>query len=471
MNDHTAVAPSIGRNIAAILAGLSYDDLRDDVVRTTKLFTLDTLGVIAGAAKAPGMAELVSALTAWESSGKATLLLNSSTVNPVTAALANGAAAHSLDFDDQHDPARVHVFCVVLPAVLAAIEAQDEPTTGRQFITAVTLGVELFCRLGLACYNSLGKGWHPTTALGSIAAAAAAAKVFGLDAERTLHAMGLAFVQLSGTTQFIADGALAKRIGPGFASRSGLLAAHLAANGITGPWRFLEGEAGLFQLYERGEVRSEILTNGLGTDWRMRDLSMKPYPCCRCVHTTIQLALDVRAQGINGDDITSGTIELSEVNTKIVGANFDRGHPNPVVHAQFNAAYAFAAALTDGKVEIATFAPNRIRAADVAFATLVQTVAAADIESTAIAPARVRLHLRDGRIIAEERRAMKGSPDEPMSEAEVFAKFRSCVQWGFDADDSRIAALQQALMQLDGLGDAREIVHLFLRCRPGALAA
>ena len=87
-------------------------------------------------------------------------------------------------------------------------------------------GVELFCRLGLACYNSLGKGWHPTTALGSMAAAATAGHIFGLDADRMVHALGLAFVQMSGTTQFIADGALAKRMGPGFAARSGVMAAH-----------------------------------------------------------------------------------------------------------------------------------------------------------------------------------------------------------------------------------------------------
>ncbi len=221
------------------------------------------------------------------------------------------------------------MFCVVLPAVLAAIEARDKPTTGRNSSPPSRSGVELFCRLGLACYNSLGKGWHPTTALGSISAAAAAAKVFGLDAERTLHAMALAFVQLSGTTQFIADGALAKRIGPGFAARSGVLAAHLAANGITGPWRFLEGEAGLFKLHERGEVKPEILTDGLGESWHVRDLSMKPYPCCRCVHTTIQLALELRARGITGDDIVGGTIELGEVNRKIVGAPFDGAPSQP----------------------------------------------------------------------------------------------------------------------------------------------
>ena len=209
MTSRSNTIPSIGHEIAAIVAGLSYDDLPDDVVRTVKLFTLDTLGVIAGAAHAPGMSELLKALMAWESDGKATLLLNGARANPVTAALANAAAAHSLDFDDQHDSVRVHAFCVILPAVLAAVEAEERRVSGREFIAAVAIGVELFCRLGLACYNSLGKGWHPTTALGNIAAAAATAQVFQLSAEQALHAMALGFVQLSGTTQFIADGALA----------------------------------------------------------------------------------------------------------------------------------------------------------------------------------------------------------------------------------------------------------------------
>ncbi|MGQ4274669.1 MmgE/PrpD family protein [Terrihabitans sp. B22-R8] len=459
-----------GREIAAAISALRYEDLPEDVARIVKLFTVDTLGVIGGAARAPGMQELLRALTAWEDGGRATLLLNGARVNPATAALANGAAAHSLDFDDQHDPARVHVFCVVLPAVLAAIEGEERTVSGREAITAIAIGVELFCRLGLACYNSLGKGWHPTTALGTISAAAAAASIYGLDEEETLNALALAFVQLSGTTQFIADGALAKRVGPGFAARSGVLAAQLARNGITGPARFLEGQAGLFNLHERGEVRPEILVDGLGRDWHVRDLSMKPFPCCRCTHTAIQLALELRAQGLSADDVAGGTIELGEVNRKIVGANFDRAHPTPVVHAQFNAAYAFAAALRDGAVTIQTFQPARIQADDVAFASTIRTIAAADYPETAIAPARVSITTKDGRELKLERLTMKGAPDEPMSEAEVFAKFRSCLEWGFGAEPDGIESLQAAVMDLDGVADARELVRLFREAGRGRAA-
>src|SRR6202035_2745911 len=121
-----------------------------------------------------------------------------------------------------------------------------------------------FCRLGLATYNSLGKGWHPTSTLGNFAAAVAAGKIFALDAERFTNALGLAFLQLGGTTQSIADGVLGKRLGPGFAARNGLWAAHLAKFELTGPWRFLEGDAGLFALHERGEVNPALLLDGLG---------------------------------------------------------------------------------------------------------------------------------------------------------------------------------------------------------------
>lgn len=466
----TSTAPSIGREIAKTLAAIGYDDIPADVVEIVKLFTLDTLGVIGGARRAPGMTELLAALTEWETAGKSTLLLNGRMANPATAALANGAAAHSLDFDDQHDQARIHAFCVILPAVLSAIEAKGD-VSGREAITALTVGVEVFCRIGLACHNSLGKGWHPTTALGSISAAAACAKVFGLDAEKTMHAMALAFVQLSGTTQFIADGALAKRIGPGFAARSGLLAAQMASHGVTGPYRYLDGKAGLFELYERGEVSPEMLTEGLGETWRIRELSMKPYPCCRCTHTVIQLALDVRAEGVKPEDIESGVIEIGKVNRQIVGSRFDQSHPNPVVHAQFNAAYAFAAALVDGKVDISTFTPDRIRSADVAFASILDSADAADMDPTAVPPARIRLQLKSGRSVELTRWTMKGAPNDPMSFGETVAKFRSCLRWGMDADEASMKGLEDAVMSLDALVDASLLIRLFRGCERERQAA
>lgn len=464
MMNETSLPVSLGADLARALAALRFDDLGTEVVRTVKYFVLDTLGVIGGAARAPGMAELLGAVTDLESGGSARLLLNGGRASPVTAALANGAAAHALDFDDQHDPARVHAFCVVLPAVLATLPSARR-VDGKALLAALAVGVEAFCRLGLVCHNSLGKGWHPTTALGTLAAAAASSKLMDLDARETLHALGLAFVQMGGTTQFIADGALAKRLGPGFAARSGVLAAHLARRGITGPWRFLDGQAGLFKLYERDEVEPGLLLDDWAARWRLLELSMKPYPCCRCTHTVIQLALALREQGIRAEDIDGGVIELGRVNRQIVGAPFERDHPNPVVHAQFNAAYAFATAMVDGQVGIESFTAERVRRSSTAWAVRLRVVEAPDIPPTAVPPARVTLTLRSGQEVSLDRWTMKGAPDDAMSEDEIFAKFRAAMAWGLRSSPASLDALEGMVLDLEHQPDASLLVDRFLDCR------
>src|SRR6187551_886211 len=257
------------------LAAWRYADLPAAIVHQLKLFLLDTLGVIGGAAHAPGIAELNSRLFKWESTGSATGLIGKRRYSPPTAALANGAAAHALDFDDQHDPARVHTNCVVLPALLAT--AQDaHPITGKDFLLAYAISAELHARLGLACYNSIGKGWHPTMVFGTVAASLGAARLLKLNPEGMRDALGMAFHQTSGSAQSMRDGVVSKRLGAGFAARAAVLGAFLAADGLTGTRRTLEGNAGLFALYERGEVKHEILTEGLGTDWRTPEYSFKP---------------------------------------------------------------------------------------------------------------------------------------------------------------------------------------------------
>ena len=188
------------RALCANIAGWTYDMLPAPVVRTVKALILDTLGVIGGAAQAPGIAELNTRLSRWEKTGAATGLIGKRRYSPPTAAMANGAAAHALDFDDQHDPARVHTSCVVLPALLASAEDIGN-ISGQDFILAYAIGAELHARLGLACYNSLGKGWHPTMIFGTVAAGLAAGKLLKLDASGLANALGMAFHQASGSAQ------------------------------------------------------------------------------------------------------------------------------------------------------------------------------------------------------------------------------------------------------------------------------
>jgi len=445
------------RALCNTIAGWTYDMLPVPVIRSVKALILDTLGVIGGAANAPGIPELNTRLSRWEKTGSATGLIGNCRYSPPTAAMANGAAAHALDFDDQHDPARVHASAVVLPTLLAAAEdlaAEGRPVSGKDYILGYAIAAELDARLGLVCYNSLGKGWHPTMLLGIVSAAVGAAKMMGLDAGGIANALGMAFHQAGGSAQSMRDGVLSKRLGPGFAARSAVTGVFLAADGLTSTRATLEGNAGLFALHERNEVKPALLTDGLGSDWRVAEYSFKPYPCCRCNHTPIGIGIELHQQGIRPADVAAIEIGMGNVNWITVGAPYDPTR-NDVVHAQFNTAYSFARAFADGKVDLRSYQKPAITDPRIAaISNITQVVDDPAINATAIEPARVKLTLTDGKVVELKRDTIKGSPQDPMSDAEMRAKVHGCLEFGLGATASDVDRLADAVAALENAGNA-----------------
>ena len=439
------------------IAQWRYESLPRAVIDTLKTFLLDEVGVIAGAARAPGIAQLNARLSRWETTGSATGLIGMRRYSPPSAALANAAAGHALDYDDQHDPARVHTNCVVFPALLAAAEDAG-PINGRDFLLAHAVGAEIHARLGLACYNSLGKGWHPTMTFGTLAAALAAGRLLKLDAAGLRHALGIAYHQTSGSAQSMREGVLTKRLGAGFAARGAVLGAFLAADGISGTHHTLEGSAGLFALYERGEVDPGRLFAGLGQEWRIPEYSLKPYPCCRCNHTAIEIGIGLHDEGIRSEDVTAIEIGMGHVNWLTVGAPYD-AQRDDVVHAQFNAAYGFARALHDGKVDLASYTRPAITAPKIAaLAAKTRVVDDPSIAGTAIEPARVRVTLAGGRIIEKRSEIIKGSAQNPLTEAERMAKFYDCLAFGVDAPKAAADRLAEVLLNVERESNAASAI-------------
>jgi 2-methylcitrate dehydratase PrpD len=435
------------------IARLRHQDLPAEVVAKLKTLILDALGVIGGAARAEGIPVLNARLARWETQGSASGLIGRRRYSPPTAALANGAACHALDFDDQHDPARVHTNCVTLPALLATAE-DGASVSGREFLLAYAISAELHARFGLAAWDSLGKGWHPTMVFGALAAALGAGRLLGLDAAGLNNALGLAFHQASGSAQSMRDGVLSKRLGAGFAARAAVLAAALAADGLTGTRRTLEGSAGLVSLYERGEFDAGLLFDGLGTRWRILEYSLKPYPCCRCNHTAIGIGIDLHHRGIRAEAVEAAEIRLGHTNWLTVGEPYD-ARRDSVVHAQFNAAYSFARSLADGKVGLASY--QRPAITDPAVAALAaRTAVVADpvIDPAAIEPARVIVTLQGGQAIEVARETIKGSPQEPMTDEEVLAKFRGCLEFGLGASRLQADRLAAAVREIESATDA-----------------
>lgn len=460
-----AAQEGLSRKLCEAAAVLRYEDLPNDVVRQVKFLILDTLGVIGAARTAPGIEALHARLQRWEKTGTATALLGKARLSPPTAALANGAAAHALDFDDIHDEARVHTSAVLLPTLLATAE-DSGPINGRDFILAMAIGAEINARLGLACFNCLDHGWHPTMLFGVLSSAIAAARLLKLDVDRTLGALGFAHHLASGSAQSIHDGALTKRLGPGFAARSAVTAAFMAMDGLSGPHRPLEGRAGLFLLQEKGEVIPARLLEDFGERWEVMQYGFKPFPCCRCCHSTIDVGLQLHRRGIKPDQVARITIWQPAVNFRTVGVPYDAGR-NSVVHAQFNAAYCFARALHDGAVDVRTFQRPQITDPSIAAIAARTTVMSdADMDPIAMGPVRVRLEMRSGEPLTADSSRLLGGPDAPLSQEMLVDKFRACLNVGLGAEQAVSDRLADLVLNLEREPHAIVLVAAF----PGAPA-
>ena len=448
--------------LCSTLAKISFDDLPPEVVGRSQLFLLDTLGVIGGAANVPTVENINRLLGKWNRDGNSTSLIGGWKGSPPSAAMANATSAHALDFDDQHDPARTHSYCVVLPAVLAATEELGN-IDGKRFLTAIAVGVEMHARLGLACYNSLNKGWHPTAALGALASALATAHLMSFDDNRMLDALGLAYHQMSGTKQPLMDSVPTKQLGAGFASRNGVNAAFYADENLVGVRRPLEGEAGLFSLYEDDKVDINALTDGLGNRWELLQVSMKPYPCCRANHSTIQLALELHENGVRVNDIAHALISIGAVNHSVVGYKYaPHSATNQIVHAQFNAAYSFARALIDGEINLNSYDPSKV--AEPLVLELVEKLDVAvdpHVDANALAPSRIEIVDNNGARRSLIRKKVKGSPEEPMDEKEVLKKFYSNMEFGLGVPVSDAEKLADITLRLKDESDATVLVKHF----------
>jgi len=189
------------------------------------------------------------------------------------AALANGTRCHALDFDDTHEAGICHVSAVVVPAALAVADEQD--ATGGELIDAWLLGSEVALRLAIALASGLyARGVHPPSVCGAFGAAAAAARLRGLDAEQTAHALGVVGSFASGLLEYLSDGAATKPLHAGWAAHAGVQAAALAAAGATGPASVIEGRFGLMRSHTDADVETAV--DDLGLRWEAARVALKP---------------------------------------------------------------------------------------------------------------------------------------------------------------------------------------------------
>jgi 2-methylcitrate dehydratase PrpD len=373
------------------------------------------------------------------------------------AALANGTAAHALDFDDMCFVSLAHPSAPLVPAILAA--GEQAGVSGRAALDAYVIGFEVEARLGaLMNPRHYHRGWHCTSTLGAIGAAAAASRLLGLDAALTAHALGIAASSASGVKENF--GSMVKPLHAGLAARDGVLAAQLARAGLTSSSRALDGPQGFLHAMdsERDDLASAI--RDLGARWEMLDtgITMKLYPSCAATHPPLDALLDLRTE----ESLTVESIDAIDVDVDRVTPTvllYDR--PSSPLEAKFSLPFCAAAAMADGRVGIDTFSEDRLR--DPALRALMERVTMGVDEALGrsappLTEARVHVRLRGGRTLVREARGARGYPERPASAAEVDAKFTACAARALPAEQA--ARALACLKRFDAVTEVRELTRL-----------
>lgn len=443
-----ALTPELGR----FAAGIAFEKLPPAAVETARTGFIDTIATMIAGAHDPAPQLLRRGLS--PAPGPASLYFSGETAAAPEAAWINGTAGHALDYDDVG--CRGHLSTVLAPAILAEAETLD--LGGKEMIAAYVAGYETWAELARRDPGHHHvKGWHPTGIFGAIAAGAACAALRRLSAEQATMAIALAASQAGGIMANF--GTMTKPFHAGRAAHAGVVSARLAELGFTAAADALEHPQGfLSAVSPDGRADREGAAAGLGEDWQIvrQGLSIKKYPACYCTHRALDAMLDLLAKRpLKPADIARVTVSISKTHSLIL-----RNHaPQTGLAAKFSMEFAMAAAVVSRRASLAEYTDEFVRRPEVQeLMRRVEVVTNENYDpqvSGASVSDQVTVELTGGeRLDSEKVRRARGHAELPLGEAELFDKFRTCL----DVGHARISAerLFDRLRRLEQLS-AREL--------------
>ncbi|CAD5366176.1 putative 2-methylcitrate dehydratase [Rubrivivax sp. A210] len=335
-------------------------------------------------------------------------------VDIASAALVNGIASHTWDFDDTHLRTIIHPAGPVAPAALALAEHLGR--SGRELIDALVLGIEVSCRVGNAIYpDHYDRGWHITGSTGMLGSAAACARLLRLDARATQMALGIAASQPIGVREQF--GSMTKPFHPGGAARAGLMSALMARHGYTASPRALEAPRGLLQVFSDKTDWSAIV-DGLGETWEVSLNTYKPFACGIVIHPSIDGCVQLReAHGLRAEDIAKVRLRVHSLVLELTG----KKTPTDGLLAKFSVYHSCAVGLIYGRAGEHEYSDEVVRRPEVI--ALRDRVEAIVDEAIDEAAADITVKLRDGRELHCFVEHAVGSQQRPLSQAQLRAKF------------------------------------------------
>jgi 2-methylcitrate dehydratase PrpD len=440
-----------------------FEDLPPDVVRSTKARVLDVIGLSLAGAETPFGRSVRDAAVAMSSSGPCRVLGTGDAIGVTMAAFANGAFSQALEYDDTHNESIVHMSS---PSVAAALALADNGhVTGRELITAIAVGNEISCRAGSVAPGQFHKrGFHPSGLFATFGVTYLAARLLALDADATARAAGIAGSFASGILECWVDGTQTKFLHPGWSAQSGIAAAVLARAGTTGPAEVFEGRWGLFATHlQDAEVPRDAgrLTRSLGSHWDSRNASFKPFPAAHVLHPYISAILRLRSTtGLKAADIEEISCPVAAFIVPIVCEPLsEKLAPASDSHGRISLQYSLAEAFVRGSLGRHAYSDASLR--DPEILGLARRVSY-QVDATFPGPGRfkgaVTMTLKDGRRLTEVEEHNRGSAENPMTDAELRAKFdENAAGFLSGAARDRVA---DAAMTLDAMANARELVDL-----------
>jgi 2-methylcitrate dehydratase PrpD len=449
--------------LAAWAHRLTFADLPQDVVDATKLRILDVMGLALAGADTPFGRATRAAAVAMSPPGPCGIFGRGERVGVAAAACANGACAQALEYDDTHNESIVHMSS---PAVAAALALSEmTPVSGRDLVAAIAVGNEISCRIGSVSPGQFHKrGFHPTGLFAPFGVTYLAGRLLGLDAAQMAQAAGICGSFASGILECWVDGTHPKFLHPGWAAQSGITAAYLAREGMTGPAQVLEGRFGLFasHLQDPGIARDlGRVTNRLGTQWDSRNSSLKPYPAAHVIHPYLDALLRLRtAHAMAPAEIERIDVPVAAFIVPIVCEPVaEKFAPATDSHGRVSLQYSLAEAMHAGRLGKDGYAPASLRNPEIlALARRVQYYVDPEFPGPGRFKGAVRVTLADGRTFSEVEEYNRGSFENPMTYAEIRGKFDENAS-SFLTQGAR-DRLAEAVAQVERLPDARALVEL-----------
>ncbi len=434
--------------LSRLMVESRWADISADVRHEGKRSLLNWLGCALGGCREEAIDRGIAALSEFSGPKQATLVGRSERMDVPNAAFFNAMSANTLDFDDTHLRTVIHPSAPVAAAVFAF--AEHRLATGAELLHAFILGVEAECRIGNAVspghYTS---GWHITGTCGVFGAATAVGRLLKLNSQQMAWAIGHAATQSAGLVASL--GNMAKSINIGIAAKNGLIAALLAAKDFTASDQGIEHRFGFANVLGK-DPDFKAITDRLGDTWEVMQNAYKPYPCGVVLHPVLDACLALHSEHrITGADIASVDVRVNPL--AILRA--DRPDPQGGLDAKVSLQHGVAVCFERGAAGVPEFTDACVHEPVIAALRTLVRVSADD--SVNVESAQVRLATKDGRKLEQRIAHALGSTEQPMSDAQLEAKFLDLAAFGAPGVDAK--ALIARMQRFEHEADAAEVVR------------